>query len=62
MSDDGGGGHPVAVTIDEMQIDVRGSNQQQSDQPSAIPPKKEPDNLRRQMEMIAERSLRLRTN
>jgi hypothetical protein len=52
----------VAVTIDEMQVDVRGGNSQPNAQASAATPQKEPDNLCRQLDMIAERSLRLKTD
>jgi|HubBroStandDraft_5_1064220.scaffolds.fasta_scaffold411496_2 hypothetical protein len=52
----------MAVTIDEMQVDVRSGGSQPSGQAAAPAPNKEPDNLCRKLEMIAERSLRLKTD
>ena len=51
----------MAVTIDEMQIDVRsGGAQSQAQAPAAAPPKEAVD-LRQRLEMLAERALRLKT-
>ena len=50
----------MAVTIDEMQIDVKGTEKSAPQAPAAAAPK-EPVDLRQRMAMIAERALRLDT-
>jgi len=51
----------MAVTIDEMQIDVKsGAKNAQAQSPAAAPPKESVD-LRQQLALLAERSRRLTT-
>jgi hypothetical protein len=51
----------MAVTIDEMQIDVRSSEGNSQAQAPAAAPAKEPVDLRQQLALLAERTLRLQT-
>ena len=52
----------MAVTIDEMQIDVKsGAKNAQAQEPAAAPPKESID-LSKQMSMLAERAQRLTTD
>ena len=51
----------MAVTIDEMQIDVKSGEGASQTQNPAAAPSKEPVDLRQQLALLAERSLRLQT-
>jgi len=52
----------MAATIEEMQVDVRSGGSTAAAQAPTQQKTKEPENLSRKLEMIAERSLRLKAD
>jgi hypothetical protein len=51
----------MAVTIDELEIDVKSNGAKSAAQAPAAAPPKEPVDLRQQIAMLAERAKRLKT-
>jgi hypothetical protein len=52
----------MAVTIDEMQVDVQQQSVAPASAPAETPALKEPMSFRREKEMLAERELRLKAD